>query len=154
VAFKADVKGAHTSPLGNEIFAAMDPGGRDTFVWMQNAEPGSLYCGDETDGESLRACNMVTEGLYAYEQGGTKSIPALATACDPNADLTVWTCKLREGVKFHDGSDFDANDVVMTYQGNRNPFVDHPEFITAIWDSNAVVTGVEPPATPAAPACW
>jgi ABC-type transport system substrate-binding protein len=115
VAFKADVQGAHTSPLGNEIFAAMDPGGRDTFVWMQNAEPGSLYCGDETDGESLRACNMVTEGLLAYEKGGTKTVPALATSCDPNEDLTVWTCKLRENVKFHDGSDFDANDVVMTY---------------------------------------
>jgi len=58
---------------------------------------------------------MITEGLYAYEKGGTKSIPALATACDPNADLTVWTCKLRENVKFHDGSDLDANDVVMSY---------------------------------------
>lgn len=115
VAFKADVKDAHTSPLGNEIFAQMNPGGRDTFVWMQNAEPGSVYCGDETDGESLRACNMVLEGLLAYEKGGTKAVPALATACEANADLTVWTCKLRENVKFHDGSDFDANDVVMTY---------------------------------------
>lgn len=115
VAFKADVKGAHTSPLGNEIFAQMDPGGRDTFVWMQNAEPGSVYCGDETDGESLRACNMALEGLLAYEKGGTKAVPALATGCEANADLTEWTCKLREGVKFHDGSDFDANDVVMTY---------------------------------------
>jgi ABC-type transport system substrate-binding protein len=115
VAFKADVVGAQTSPLGNEVFAAMDPAGRDTFVWMQNAEPGGLYCGDETDGESLRACNMVTEGLLAYEKGGTKSVPALATSCDPNDDLTVWTCKLRENVKFHDGSDLDANDVVMSY---------------------------------------
>jgi peptide/nickel transport system substrate-binding protein len=115
VAFKADIKGAQTSPLGNEVFADMDPAGRDTFIWMQNAEPISLYCGDETDGETLRACNMITEGLYAYEKGGTKSVPALATACDPNADLTVWTCKLRENVKFHDGSDLDANDVVMSY---------------------------------------
>jgi ABC-type transport system substrate-binding protein len=115
VAFKADIKGAQTSPLGNEVFADMDPAGRDTFVWMQNAEPISLYCGDETDRETLCACNMITEVLYAYEKGGTKSVPALATACDPNADLTVWTCKLRENVKFHDGSDLDANDVVMSY---------------------------------------
>ena len=105
VAFKADVKDAQTSPLGNEVFADMDPGGRDTFVWMQNAEPISLYCGDETDGESLRACKHDHRVLLAYEKGGTEVVPALATSCDPNAELTVWTCKLREDVKFHDGSD-------------------------------------------------
>ena len=58
-AFRADVEGAHASPLTNEMFAVMKPGDRETFVWMQNAEPISLYCTDETDGESLRACEQV-----------------------------------------------------------------------------------------------
>ena len=114
VAYLATVQNAHVSPLGNEAFASMDPG-KDTFVWMQNAEPISLYCADETDGESLRACEQVTEALLAYEVGGTAVVPALATGCEPNEDLTVWTCTLREGVTFHDGSALDANDVVMTY---------------------------------------
>ena len=114
VAYQAAVQNAQASPLGNESFATMDPG-KDTFVWMQNAEPISLFCADETDGESLRACEQVTEGLLAYEIGGTAVIPALATACEPNEDLTVWTCSLRDGVQFSDGSDFDANDVVATY---------------------------------------
>jgi len=39
----------------------------------------------------------------------------LATECTPNADSTVWTCKLRDNVKFADGSAFDANDVVVSY---------------------------------------
>ena len=82
---------------------------------MQNAEPISLYCGDETDGESLRACEQVTEGLLSYEIGGTAVQPALATSCEANEDLTLWTCNLREGVKFHDGSSLDANDVVVSY---------------------------------------
>ncbi|HSL76487.1 MAG TPA: ABC transporter substrate-binding protein, partial [Candidatus Limnocylindrales bacterium] len=60
-AFKADVEGSHSSPLSTEIFAVMKAAERDTLVWMQNAEPLSLYCGDETDGESLRACEQVTE---------------------------------------------------------------------------------------------
>lgn len=115
VAYKADVAGAHASPLSNEQFAVMDPGGRDTFVWMQNAEPIGLYCADETDGESLRACEQINESLLAFEVGGVDTVPALATSCDPNEDLTVWTCTLREGVLFHDGSTFDANDVVMSY---------------------------------------
>jgi ABC-type transport system substrate-binding protein len=115
VAYRADVVGGHASPLGNEYFAVMDPGGRSTFVWMQNAEPISLYCGDETDGESLRACEQVLESLLGYEVGGTEVKPALATECTPNEDLTEYTCKLRPNVKFHDGSTFDANDVVMSW---------------------------------------
>ena len=43
----------------------MKAGDRDTIVFMQNAEPLSLYCGDETDGESLRACEQSNESLYA-----------------------------------------------------------------------------------------
>jgi len=115
VAFKADVTGAHASPLSNELMAVMDPGGRDTLVWMQNAEPIGLYCADESDGESLRACEQINESLLGFEVGGTGTVPSLATACDPNEDLTVWTCTLREGVLFHDGSTFDANDVVTSY---------------------------------------
>jgi len=113
-AYLATVKNPNVSPLSNEMFAPMDPG-KDTFVWMQNAEPISLFCADETDGESLRACEQVTESLLAYEVGGTAVVPSLATSCDANEDLTVWTCHLREGVTFHDGSALDANDVVMSY---------------------------------------
>jgi ABC-type transport system substrate-binding protein len=115
LAYRADVAGAHASPLSNEYFGVMDPGGRDTFVWMQNGEPPNLFCADETDGEALRACEQVTEALYSYEVGGTAVQPALAESCEPNADLTEYVCTLRQGVSFHDGSTLDANDVVVTF---------------------------------------
>jgi ABC-type transport system substrate-binding protein len=115
LAYKADVEGAHASPLGNETFAVMKPGTRDTFVWMQNAEPIGLYAADETDGESLRATEQMVESLLGYSIGGSDVVPSLATKCDANADLTVWTCTLRDGVKFHNGADLDANDVVLSY---------------------------------------
>jgi len=114
-AFRADVDGAHSSPLGNEHFGSMGPGADDQLVWMQNAEPIGLYCADETDGESLRACEQMMEALYAYEVGGTAAEPALATECAPNEALDEWTCTLREGVTFHDGATLDANDVVLSY---------------------------------------
>jgi ABC-type transport system substrate-binding protein len=114
-AFKADVEGAHSSPLTSEQLFVMKPGTRDQLVFMQGAEPNSLYCADETDGESLRACEQVEQSLYGYKVGGTDTEPVLATECTPNADSTVWTCKLRENVKFADGSTFDANDVVVSY---------------------------------------
>ena len=106
-------RAAHASPLGNESFSVMS-NGTDTFVWMQNAEPISLYCADETDGESLRACEQVTQSLLGYEIGGTAVEPVLAESYEVNDDLTEWTFKLRPGVKFSDGSAFDANDVVTS----------------------------------------
>ncbi len=115
-AYRADVEGGQASPLTNEVFSVVNPGGRDTMVWMQNAEPLSFFCADESDGESLRACEQVQEALYGYEVGGTAPVPALATACTPSEDLTVWTCALRQGVMFHDGSEFDANDVLATFK--------------------------------------
>lgn len=109
----ADVNGAYAPPWGQVMFNLWD-NGEDTLVFMQGNEPISLYCSDETDGESLRACAQVVEALYSYTPGGEVQ-PQLATECVPNEDLSVWTCSLREGVLFHDGSTFDANDVVASF---------------------------------------
>ena len=112
-AFKADVAGAYASVFGGEVFARMQPADRQTIVFEGNAEPLSLFCADESDGESLRACEQTNESLYRYD--GANSVPALATECKPSADSKTWTCKLRDGVKFHDGAALDANDVVASY---------------------------------------
>jgi ABC-type transport system substrate-binding protein len=110
----ATVENAHFRPFGAPLFGRVDPG-KDTFVFMQNAEPISLYCTDETDGESLAACQQVVETLLGYAIDSGEVLPELATGCEANADSTVWTCTLREGVTFHDGSSFDANDVVASW---------------------------------------
>lgn len=115
VAFRADNEGAHASPLSNESMAVIGPGSDDQLVWIQNGEPGGLYCADETDGEALRVCEQIKESLYAYAVGGTDTEPALAEECVPNEALDEWTCTLRAGVTFHDGSTLDANDVVLSY---------------------------------------
>ncbi|WP_420175818.1 ABC transporter substrate-binding protein [Luteococcus sp. OSA5] len=48
--------------------------------------------------------------------------PALATELPThNAELTRWSVPLRSGVKFHDGSTFDAADVTATYQAVLDP---------------------------------
>ncbi len=114
-AWRADVEGAHSSPLGNEEFAAIGPGADDQLVFMQNAEPIGMYCADETDGESLRACEQIMEPLYAFEVGGTATEPRLAKECTANEDASVWTCTLQDGVTFHNGATLDANDVVTSY---------------------------------------
>lgn len=114
VAYKANVEGAHTSPLGNERFAVMN-NGSDKFVWMQNGEPAALWCSDETDGETLRACQQIYEPLLDFKIGGVEVEPALAESYSANAEGSEWTFKLRPGVKFQDGAALDANDVVATF---------------------------------------
>jgi peptide/nickel transport system substrate-binding protein len=47
--------------------------------------------------------------------------PALATSWKPNADATVWTFKLRKGVKFHNGHALVADDVVATMDRLADP---------------------------------
>jgi len=113
-AFSQAVQGASVNPFGFERFAGMSLPGQDTLVWMQSAEPLSLYCADETDVDSLRACAQVLETLYQFQADGVQAQPGLAKLCEPDAELTVWTCALRSGVKFHDGSLLDANDVVLS----------------------------------------
>ena len=111
----AKVEGTHSSPLGNETFKVMQAPGKDTFVWIQNAEPLSLYCADETDGESLRACEQVYDPLLSYKLGSTEVEPNLAQTYEANEDLTEWTITLRSGVKFSDNTPLTAKDVVATF---------------------------------------
>jgi peptide/nickel transport system substrate-binding protein len=47
--------------------------------------------------------------------------PMLATSWSHNGDGTVWTFKLRSGVKFHNGAPFTADDVVYTMQQLADP---------------------------------
>ena len=47
--------------------------------------------------------------------------PVLATSWSPNGNSDVWTFKIRQGVKFHNGQALTADDVVYTYQLHTNP---------------------------------
>ena len=141
-AYRADVTNPQASPLTTELFAYSDPGGRDVFVWMQNAEPISLFCADETDGESLRACEQVTQALYGYKINDTAVEPHLAESCEPNEDLTVWVCTLRQGVKFHDGSDFDSADVLATFDMGLNIGSPYHKGNTNLWEYYGTLWGL------------
>jgi ABC-type transport system substrate-binding protein len=124
LAFKADVTGVLASALSNEAFWPMKAADRPTLVFEQNSETSGLYCGDESDGDALRNCIQIYDSLYTFKIGGTDVQPNLATSCAPNPDGTVWTCTLRDNVKFADGAALDANDVVDTYAAqwdSKNP---------------------------------
>lgn len=66
------------------------------------------------------------DGLLALDSTDANAMPsfrpALATALPThNDDFTVWEVPLRTGVTFHDGSTFDAADVIATYEAVLDP---------------------------------
>jgi peptide/nickel transport system substrate-binding protein len=47
--------------------------------------------------------------------------PWLATSWSPNSDASVWTFKIRQGVKFNDGTPMTVDDVVYSIKEQTNP---------------------------------
>ena len=60
----------------------------------------------------------VFEGLTRFASDGS-IIPGLAKSWDVSSDGTVYTFHLNQGVKYHDGSDLDANDVKFSLDRAR-----------------------------------
>jgi ABC-type transport system substrate-binding protein len=116
VAVRSDVGGVVTSPLGADPLGAFTPGDRRQLVFMQAAEPAGAWCGDQRSADALRLCSLVTDPLYGFAPGSLRPEPSVADRCTPNKDATTWTCRLRDGVTFHDGAALDAGDVLATYQ--------------------------------------
>ncbi len=60
---------------------------------------------------------LAQTGEYLCLSGQTLNLtPVLATSWTPNSTADVWTFKIRQGVKFHNGAPLTADDVVYTFQ--------------------------------------
>lgn len=92
----------------------------------QNAKPGVLVAGDNlpanVDPHQIFDVPMqmyslnAYDNLYRYEGNPPKLEPWLAESHTVSADGLTWDFKLRPGVKFHDGSDLTADDVVYSFK--------------------------------------
>ena len=86
------------------------------FIANGESFPANIDPGVAVDFPGTQSNHNVYETLYQYEYGTLNLRPILATDMSISDDGTVYTFKLREDVKFHDGSDFDAEDVKFTYE--------------------------------------
>ena len=85
-----------------------------TLIWGRGGDSVGLDPAYETDGNSFQVCDNIYEALVAYKDESTALEPGLAESWDISADGKTYTFKLRKGVKFHDGTPFNANAVVFS----------------------------------------
>lgn len=121
--------------LSTFIVSAQDKGG--TLVVQGTGDPRSLNGLFANDGNSLLVLTYVVEPLIlGGENWGDSIEPALAESWDISEDGLEYTFNLRQGVTWHDGQPFTAEDVLFTYQAalldeNATP-----------WKNNLIQNGV------------
>jgi peptide/nickel transport system substrate-binding protein len=98
---------------GNKKSSSGGNGGE--LVFGTAADPVVLDGALVSDGESLRAIDQMFEGLVTLKPGTTEIVPALAEKWEADAAGTAWTFHLRTGVKFHDGTPFNAAAVCYNF---------------------------------------
>ncbi|WP_107724544.1 ABC transporter substrate-binding protein [Desmospora activa] len=87
-----------------------------TLIYGRGADSTMLDPSLVTDGESFIVTENVFNGLLGFEKDSMEVVPALAESWEESDDGKTWTFQLREGVKFHDGTDFNADAVVFNFE--------------------------------------
>lgn len=67
------------------------------------------------DSESVQVTANIFETLVRYEKGGDAPIPSLAESWRTSEDGLTWHFKIREQVKFHDGTDLNAQAIAFNF---------------------------------------
>ena len=114
------------------VVGAASAGG--TLVFGSSGDVDRLDPADVTDGESVMRMDNIFEGLVEFEAGSVLIQPSLATSWEASADGTEIVFNLRKGVKFHDGTDFNADAVVFSFArqyDTNHPFHQYGEW--AYW---------------------
>ncbi|NNU63448.1 ABC transporter substrate-binding protein [Ochrobactrum soli] len=100
----------------------------NVLIVGQIAEPQSLDPHTVTATNDFRILVNIYDGLVRYKDGTLEVEPALAESWTISDDGKTYRFKLRQGIKFHDGSDFNAEAVKFNF--DRMLKEDHPFYNT------------------------
>src|SRR5580700_1669064 len=113
---------------GRAVFAETPP---KVLIVGQIAEPKSLDPAAVTAVNDFRILMNLYDGLVRYRDGALEVEPALAASWKISPDNLTYTFALRDGVKFHDGSEFNADAVKFNFDrmlDEKSPYHDTGPF--------------------------
>ncbi len=122
----------------------------NVLVVGQIAEPKSMDPATVTAVNDFRILMNVYDGLVRYKDGTLEVEPSLAESWTISDDGTVYTFKLRDGVKFHDGAEFNAEAVKFNFDrilDENHPFHDTGPFPLSFYFSSVEEVNVIDPLT-------
>lgn len=93
-----------------------DSEGGGTLIFGRGGDSVSLDPITVTDGESFAVTQNIFETLIRFGEQDTTLQPGLAKEWKVSDDGLEYTFTLQEGVKFHDGTDFNADAVVKNFE--------------------------------------
>ena len=110
----------------------------ETLRWARAGDSLTLDPHSQNEGPTHALAQQIYEPLISPDMEA-KPIPALATEWMVSPDNpNVWVFKLREGVKFHGGEDFTAEDVVFSFNRAKMESSDMKELLVSIKEIRAV----------------
>jgi peptide/nickel transport system substrate-binding protein len=133
---------------GAEAETESGPREGGTIIVGLQAEPTTLDSQQISDYNSHRAAYGIYDALLRFKEESTEVEPGLAESWEISEDGLVYTLKLRQGVKFHDGTDFNAEAAKFNLERQidaSHPFHDTGEFPYAefTWGTVASVVAVD-----------
>jgi peptide/nickel transport system substrate-binding protein len=117
--------GCSARPTQTEPFGVSPPPPTtDTLLIAKPDDASGLDPALISDGESSQVCRNLYDTLVRHAADSMQLQPALALSWQHSRDGKTWTFHLRKGVRFHDGTPFNAQAVADNY--NRQFLADHP----------------------------
>ena len=106
------------------LFAGGEKETEDKMVIRVAEQVPNLITPGSWDGQAFSMNSSIYEYLLEMDAGTGELRPSLATEWSTE-DGKVWTFKLRQGVKFHNGSSFTSEDVKFTLERTQDPDLGH-----------------------------
>lgn len=141
--------GAQRASEGGGGSAAAEGGIADTITFAQGADPRGLDPAYVDDGESAKIMSNVYDTVLMFDVETCDVLPCLGEMPDISDDGLTYTFKIREGVKFHDGTDCDASAIVTSItrqlEPNRTEDMPYASFVYGSIDANTGIETIEAP---------